>query len=76
MPHVIVKLLAGRSEEQKSRLAEQITQAVIAIAQCAEPSVSVSIQDIAPGRWTEDVYNTDIIGNWATLYKKPGYTPT
>jgi hypothetical protein len=29
MPHVIVKLWPGKSEEQKARLAERISQAVI-----------------------------------------------
>lgn len=32
MPHVIVKLLAERSESQKTRLAEQIVKDVVAIA--------------------------------------------
>ena len=36
MPHVIVKLHSGRSEQQKSKLAELITQAVMTGARCAE----------------------------------------
>lgn len=39
MPHVIVKLYPGRSEEQKTRLAEEIVKDVIAIAKCEEKSV-------------------------------------
>jgi 4-oxalocrotonate tautomerase len=39
MPHVIVKLYSGKSEKQKSILAEQITKAVMAGANCAEQSV-------------------------------------
>jgi phenylpyruvate tautomerase PptA (4-oxalocrotonate tautomerase family) len=31
MPHVVVKLLAGRSEEQKSQLAAQLVKDVMAI---------------------------------------------
>jgi 4-oxalocrotonate tautomerase len=75
MPHVIVKLYAGKSEQQKSRLAEQITKAVMAGANCAERSVSVSIQDIEPNNWVEKVYKSDIIGNREILYRKPGYDP-
>jgi len=52
MPHVIVKLFPGRSEQQKTRLAEQITKVVMAEAVCDESAVSVSIIDIAPERWT------------------------
>jgi phenylpyruvate tautomerase PptA (4-oxalocrotonate tautomerase family) len=43
MPHVIVKLQSGRSEQQKAKLAEEITKAVMVGANCAEESVSVSI---------------------------------
>ncbi len=76
MPHVIVKMVVGRSEAQKAKLAEDITNAVMATAQCAEAAVSVSIEDIAPDRWTDDVYGPDIRGNWAKLYKKPDYEPS
>lgn len=75
MPHVIVKMLAGRSTEQKSRIAADVAKAVMAGANCPESAVSVSIQDIQPDRWTPDVYETDIAGNWDQLYKKPGYGP-
>jgi 4-oxalocrotonate tautomerase len=75
MPHVIVKLHAGRSERQKSNLAEQITKVVMAGANCAEASVSVSIEDIEPNDWVEKVYKPDIIGNRDILYKNPGYDP-
>ena len=34
MPHVVVKLLAGRSEEQKSLLAAQLLKDVMAILNC------------------------------------------
>jgi 4-oxalocrotonate tautomerase len=75
MPHVIVKLYSGKSEQQKSRLAEQITKAVMAGANCAEQSVSVSIQGIEPSDWVEKVYRPDIIGNQDIPYENPGYDP-
>jgi 4-oxalocrotonate tautomerase len=75
MPHVIVKLLSGRSEQQKARLAEEVTKAVMAGANCAENAVSVSIEDIEPNDWTEKVYKPDILGSQNRLYKKPGYDP-
>jgi 4-oxalocrotonate tautomerase len=75
MPHVVVKLHSGRSEQQKAKLAELITQAVMAGAQCAEQSVSVSIEDVEPAEWTEKVYKPDIMGHADRLYKKPGYGP-
>lgn len=75
MPHVIVKMLEGRSEEQKARIAADVTKAIMAGADCAESSVSVGIEDVAKDRWAEDVYDPDIEGKWGTLYKKPGYGP-
>jgi 4-oxalocrotonate tautomerase len=75
MPHVIIKLQSGRSEQQKAKLADLVTQAIMTGAQCAEQSVSVSIEDVEPADWTEKVYKSDIIGQAARLYKKPGYNP-
>jgi 4-oxalocrotonate tautomerase len=75
MPHVIIKLQSGRSEQQKARIAEEITKAVMTGANCAEQSVSVSVEDVEPGDWVEKVYKPDIIGKADTLYKKPGYDP-
>ena len=75
MPHVIVKLYPGRSEEQKTRLAEEIAKDVVAIAKCEEKSVSVAFEEVAPEEWTEKVYKPDILENQQGLYKKPGYDP-
>lgn len=75
MPHVIVKLQSGRSDEQKTRIADEITKAVMASVGCREESVSVGIEDIAPNEWTEKVYKPDIIGGRGKLYKEPGYNP-
>ena len=75
MPHVIVKLLPGRSELQKTRLAEEIVKDVVAIAKCEEKSVSVAIEEIKPEDWAEKVYKPDILDSPEKLYKKPGYNP-
>jgi 4-oxalocrotonate tautomerase len=72
---VIVKLLAGRSELQKTRLAEEVSKAVMAALDCDESSVSVAIEDVQSSDWTEKVYKPDILGNMDRVYKKPGYDP-
>jgi len=74
MPHVIVKLYQGRSEEQKARLAAEIVTDVVDVLNSADESVSLAIEDVKPGEWAEKVYRTDILGNWDKLYKKPGYS--
>lgn len=75
MPHVIIKLYPGRTEEQKKRLAEAITRDVMEIAQCPEKTVSVAFEEIGPDDWAEKVYRPDILNNEVNLYKKPGYNP-
>jgi 4-oxalocrotonate tautomerase len=75
MPHIIIKLYPGRTEDQKIRLAEAITQDVMTIAKCEEKSVSVAIEEVDPSLWPEKVYRPDILNNEASLYKKPGYNP-
>jgi 4-oxalocrotonate tautomerase len=57
MPHVVVKLYEGRSDQQKIRLAGQMVKDVTATLSCGEDSVSVAIEDIKPDDWTEKVYN-------------------
>ena len=76
MPHVLVKLFPGRSEEQKSRLAEAIMKDVMSILNSGEESVSVAIEEVKPQDWTEKVYKPEIQGQWDRLYKKPGYEPS
>jgi len=75
MPHVIVKLYPGRSEQQKKQLADEIAKDVVAIAKCEEKSVSVAFEEIEPEIWAEKVYRPDILDNEDKLYKKPGYNP-
>lgn len=73
MPHVIVKLWPGKSEQQKQRLAEAITSDVTGILGYGDESVSVAFEEIEAGRWRDEVYVPDIINRPDKLYKKPGY---
>ncbi len=73
MPHIIVKMYPGRSEQQKRQLADAIVKDVVAIVGGSEGSVSVAIEEISPADWTEKVYKPEIQKNWDRLYKKPNY---
>ena len=75
MPHVIVKMYPGRSEQQKTQLAEAIVKDVIAFAKVGDDAVSVAIEEVTPVDWTEKVYKPDILNGPGKLYKKPGYNP-
>ena len=74
MPHVIVKLWPGKSEQQKTRLAEAIVKDVMNVLNYGEESVSVAIEEVSSKSWAEKVYKPDILDNSDKLYKKPGYT--
>jgi 4-oxalocrotonate tautomerase len=75
MPHVVVKLWPGKSEQKKVQLAEAIVKDVMSVLDYGEESVSVAIEEVKPEEWTEKVYKPDIQGKPQKLYKKPGYNP-
>lgn len=56
MPHVIVKLWPGKSEAQKNRLAERITEAVTEVLHYGDESVSVAFEEISAKDWKKKVY--------------------
>ncbi len=73
MPHVIVKLWPGKSEEQKRRLAQEIAKDVMNVLNYGDESVSVAMEEVEPGEWAEKVHRPHIVENADKLYKKPGY---
>jgi 4-oxalocrotonate tautomerase len=75
MPHVVVKLWPGKSDEQKARLTEAIVRDLTSILHSSDESVSVAFEEVAPDDWTEHVFKPDILGKWDKLTKKPGYGP-
>lgn len=70
MPHVIVKLHSGRTEEQKKELADELTKAVIKVLKSKEASISIGIEDIDPADWAEKVHKPDISAKLDTIYKQ------
>ena len=74
MPHVIIKLWPGKSEEQKNRFPpERVTKDVMTVLNYGEESVSVAIEEVEATGWAEQVYKPDIVNKPDQLYKKPGY---
>jgi phenylpyruvate tautomerase PptA (4-oxalocrotonate tautomerase family) len=58
MPHVLVKLYAGRSEQQRKQLAAAVTKAVTGTLHYGDESVSVAIEDVPPERWRPSTSRT------------------
>lgn len=75
MPHIIVKLYKGRSEEIKQNMADKITRAITESLSIDESAVSIALEEFAPENWNEEVYKPDIMQKENLLYKKPGYVP-
>ena len=73
MPHVIVKLWPGKTDEQKARLADAIVREVMTHLGSSEASVSVSFEDVAKEAWTAQVVGPDIVAHPERVFRKPGY---
>ena len=73
MPHVKIKCFSGRTEEQKRRCAERISEDISEILGCDISSVSVAIEDVAQEEWKEKVWDKDLAADQDLLYRKPGY---
>jgi 4-oxalocrotonate tautomerase len=52
----------------------EITDSVMSTLHYGAESVSVAFEEIEARDWAEKVYQPDIAGNKAKLYKKPGYS--
>ena len=51
MPHVVVKLWPGKSEQQKTRLAQEITDSVMSVLNYGAESVSVGFEEVESQEW-------------------------
>lgn len=75
MPHITVKLWPGKSEQQKTELAEEITKDVMNVLDYGEKAISVTIEEVESEDWAEQVYKPNILNKPENVYKKPGYNP-
>jgi 4-oxalocrotonate tautomerase len=75
MPHVIVKLWPGKSDEQKQRLSDAIVRDVTRVLNYGDESVSVAFEEFPSQNWTDQVFKPDILQKWDSLTKEPGYGP-
>lgn len=71
MPHVIVKLRPGRTEEQKHAFAESITKNMVDILGAREAAISIAFEEVTKEEWQQKVVEPDILPKWDQLYKKP-----
>ena len=75
MPHIEVKMLAGRTEEQKKKLAAALVKALTQELHCSDHYVTCTIEDYDARAW-QDVFKTEIEDKpQSVVYKKAKYDP-
>ncbi len=74
MPHISVKMIEGRTEEQKKALADALEKALSETLGCSTQWVTLSIEDYNGKQWQE-VFKKEVTDNEKNLYKKPQYDP-
>lgn len=72
MPHVIVKMLPGRTEQQKQDLTVEITKALTRTVGAAESWISIGIEEVSQADWDEKVRTPDILKKPDSIYKHAG----
>lgn len=73
MPHIIIKLWPGKSEEQKKELADRIANSMTEIMAVDDKNISIAFEEVEKEKWNEEVYQPDILAKEKLLYKNPGY---
>lgn len=73
MPHITIKMLKGRTDEQKQIAAEKVSAALVDAIGCTESHISVSVEDFTAQEWQEQ-FRVEVSEN-PNLVKKPAYNP-
>ena len=71
MPHVKVKLVPGKSEQQKAQLAEQIAKDIVTILHYEDDALSVAIEEVQTEDWASKVYHPEIMAHPRSSTKNP-----
>ncbi|WP_417603157.1 tautomerase family protein [Owenweeksia hongkongensis] len=68
-----MKLIEGKTDEQKQKLAQELVEAAQSVLGMGNDSYSVSVEDFTKDEWKNEVYPNEIMGNKEILIKEPGY---
>ncbi|MBQ9382609.1 MAG: tautomerase family protein [Ruminiclostridium sp.] len=75
MPHIGIKMLAGRSEEQKKKAAEAVKNALVeALGMGSDHYVTCTIEDFDANEW-QTVFKQEVTDKPDKVYVKPKYDP-
>ncbi len=74
MPHIGIKMLKGRTEEQKKKLAAALAKTLAEELKCSQNYVTCTIEDFTAQEW-QDVFREEITDKQDKVYKKAEYDP-
>ncbi|MGH7020168.1 MAG: tautomerase family protein [Brevundimonas sp.] len=73
MPHILVKLMPGRSDAQKQALSDAIVREGMKALGNDADAFSVAFEEVPAAEWDDRVFEPDILDHWNRLTKEPGY---
>ena len=75
MPNISIKMLEGRTQAQKERLARDLVEVLSRDLGADKHWITCTIEDYTAEQW-QDVFKTEIADKPAeVVYKKPEYDP-
>ena len=74
MPHIGIKMLKGRTPEQKEKLSAALVKTLVEQLGCSESHVRCTIEDFTAQEWQE-IFEQEVTEKSGKLYKKPEYNP-
>ena len=74
MPHIGIKMLAGRTQEQKEKLAAALVKTLTKELGCSEHYVTCTIEDYDARQW-QKVFAEEVTQKQDKVFKKAEYDP-
>ena len=74
MPHIGIKMLKGRTQEQKEKLAAALVRTLTKELGCSEHYVTCTIEDFDAVQW-QKVFEEEVTQKQDKVFKKAEYVP-
>ena len=74
MPHIGIKMLKGRTQEQKEKLAAALVRTLTKELGCSEHDVTCNIEDFDAVQW-QKVFEEEVTQKQDKVFKKAEYDP-
>ena len=73
MPHITIKMLKGRTDDQKKLAADKVAATLADAIGCNPEHISVAVEDFTPVEW-QDEFRKEVTES-KHIYKEPHYDP-